>query len=276
MTPASLPDWQPGTPPAELTASLFDGELIVVRNLAVVRQLKNRARRIVADLYGTADLPRTERLVDPVRFRELATRARDAVALDAPLQRLWIECLAALGFEAGSLHRDRIKLRVVPSAEPARGRVVRPLPAHRDTWGSGIDAQINWWLPLHPLAATRTMIVWPEAFRQPLVNDSADWDYDALRQDRDRRYPLLPTVREEPPGPGQPVLIEPGELLAFSAAHLHAGVADDSGLCRFSLDTRTVWAGDLLARHGAPNVDGYARKARWEWFRRDAGEQAAR
>lgn len=257
-------------PPEALTASLFDGELIVVRGLPVVRQLANRARRIAADVYGTADLPCAERLVDAARFRELATRAREAVALDAPLQRLWLECLAALGFEAGSLHFDRVKLRVVPSAESARGRVVRPLPAHRDTWGSGIDAQINWWLPLHALAATRTMVIWPEAFARPLANDSADWDYDAMREDRDRRYPLLPTAREEPPGPGQPVLIEPGELLAFSAAHLHAGVADDSGLSRFSLDTRTVWTGDLDARHGAPNVDSYARKARWEWFQRHA------
>lgn len=267
MAPASLRDWQPGTPPARLTASLFDGELIVVRGLPVVRELANRARRTVADVYGTADLPRAERLVDAARFRELATRARDAVALDAPLQRLWLECLAALGFAPGSLHLDRIKLRVVPSAESACGRLARPLPAHRDTWGSGIDAQINWWLPLHPLAATRTMVLWPGTFRRPLANDSADWDYDALREDRDRKYPLLPTVSEEPPGPGQPVLIEPGELLAFSAAHLHAGISDDSGLCRISLDTRTIWTGDLAAGHGAPNVDSHARKARWEWFR---------
>lgn len=73
-------------------------------------------------------------------------------------------------------------------------------------------------------------------------------------------YPLLPVARSAPP--------EPGELLAFSAAHLHAGIADDSGLSRLSLDTRTVWLRDVEDGRGAPDVDGALRRAHWDMFAR--------
>ena len=87
-------------------------------------------------------------------------------------------------------------------------------------------------------------------------------------QGKRKDYPLLPVADYAPDEPGLPVLIDPGALLAFSAAHLHASAADASGLSRFSVDTRTVWAGDAFATRGPPNVDGAAGRAHWEWFTR--------
>ena len=47
-------------------------------------------------------------------------------------------------------------------------------------------------------------------------------------------------------------------MLCFSGAHLHTGVPNHTGEARFSIETRTVDAGDLTAGRGAPNVDGAA------------------
>lgn len=173
-----------------------------------------------------------------------------------------------VGYDPDACYLDRIRLRVVPSASETHGRVIRPLPAHRDTWGSGILAQVNWWLPLYPLVPGRTMVMWPQLFRRPMANDSAEWDYEVLIQGARQDYPWLPVVTEALGDSGSPVLIEPGELLAFSAAHVHASTTDGSGFCRFSIDTRTVWAGDLAAGRGAPNVDGRMRREQWGWFAR--------
>ena len=51
------------------------------------------------------------------------------------------------------------------------------------------------------------------------------------------------------------LVTEPGGLLIFSAAHMHATVPNTSGETRFSIDFRTVHLDDLAAETGAPNID---------------------
>jgi hypothetical protein len=63
------------------------------------------------------------------------------------------------------------------------------------------------------------------------------------------------------------IVIEPGDLLCFSGAHLHASVPNTSGATRFSVEVRTVSAADVQAGRGAPNVDGEAPWVAWRWFK---------
>lgn len=261
-------EWRPGTPPEQLSAAVFDGALVLFRGLDPVQRLTRRVRTLVEEVFRTADPERAEAHMTPEAFRQAAMRGRKAVEQDAEVERCWRDSLAAIGHDPAGCWLDRIKLRVVPSSTRTQGRVIRPLPPHRDTWGSGIMAQINWWLPLYPLAATRTMLLWPDLFRRPIANNSADWDYDALMQGGRPDYPLLPVATATPDAAGLPVLAEPGSLLAFSAAHLHASTADAPGACRISVDTRSVWADDVRGGRAAPNVDGNIRRAHWEWFSR--------
>jgi hypothetical protein len=51
------------------------------------------------------------------------------------------------------------------------------------------------------------------------------------------------------------VVCPPGGILLFSAAQMHSTVPNTSGFTRFSIDFRTVHSDDVLARHGALNVD---------------------
>lgn len=256
-----------------LSRALFDGALMVIPGLEPVATLVRRVRGLLQDIFE-ADPEHAEASLTPAAFRQACLEGRRAVAADSRIDQLWQQTLAAVGYPPQTTWRDRIRLRVVPSQRGPSTRVLRALPAHRDTWGSGIMAQVNWWLPLYPLSPDRTMVVWPEAFRRAVDNDSAAWNYQALVSGRRDDYPLLPVARKTPGKAGQPVLIEPGELLAFSAAHLHAGRTDDSGRSRFSLDTRTVWNGDLRAGRGAVNVDGAIGREHWEWFRRPADTPA--
>ena len=113
------------------------------------------------------------------------------------------------------------------------------------------------------------MLLWPDAFRHPVANNSDEWNFEAFNCDREN-YPPLPVARTRPAQPGVPVLIEPGQLLGFSAAHLHAGTSDASGRTRFGVDTRSVWDPDRGSGRGAPNVDGAAQAEMWRWFARAA------
>jgi len=250
----------------ELSRALFAGDLLTFAP-AAVSALAARARAIVQGQFGPE--PETaERRMSADDFRAASMRARKAVAGDEGMAALWQSVLTALGYPLTEVRSDRVRLRIAPSRPDAQSRFARPLPAHRDSWGSNIMCQVNWWMPLYELAPTRTMVIWPDAFRTPVPNTSGQWDYDRLISGIEKNYPLLPEAERQPADQPVPVLIEPGEILAFSAAHLHAGMTDASGRSRFSLDTRTVWDADIAAGRGAPNVDGAAGPPRWEMFGR--------
>ena len=42
---------------------------------------------------------------------------------------------------------------------------------------------------------------------------------------------------------------------------------NSAGVARFSIEVRTVDAGDVADDHGAPNVDGEAPRVAKDWFR---------
>ena len=259
--------WKPGTSPRALSEALFDGALVVFDGLRPVTRLVDRVQAILTRTFETDEPSIAERHLSASCFRRLAMRARGTVAADAMVSRHWWDTLAAIGYRREATWLDQIRLRVVPSRDDIDHPRLQTVPPHRDTWGSGIMAQVNWWLPLYPLADARTMLLWPEAFRRPVANTSGEWNFDAFRNGNQRDYPLLPVACSPPVSPGVPVRIEPGQLLGFSAAHLHAGVSDGSEGTRLGVDTRSVWEPDHSAGRGAPNVDGAGKAEMWRWFR---------
>ena len=263
---ARLTPWAPGTTPRSLSEALFDGRLVLFEDLPSVSLLVRRARDLLERVFATDDPVHAENDLSAAAFRRLALRARRVIGTDAEVALHWRDTLARAGYRQEDTWLDRIRLRAVPSRTDVDHPRLQVLPPHRDTWGSGIAAQVNWWLPLFPLGDTRTMLLWPDAFRRPVPNDSGDWSFEAFRQGASRDYPLLPVAGEAPSTPAMPVSMAPGHLLAFSAAHLHGGVSDASGMTRFGIDTRTVWDPDRRARRGAPNVDCAAGTEMWRWY----------
>lgn len=266
-TAVAFERWKPGTTPGRLSETLFDGALIVFHGLRPVARLVDRVRAILAKTFETEEPALAERHLSAATFRRLAMQARESVATDATVAQHWWDTLAVIGYRREATWLDRIRLRVVPSRDDIDHQRLQTVPPHRDTWGSGIMAQVNWWLPLYPLAESSTMLLWPDVFRHPIANNSGEWSFEAFRNGGENGYPLLPVACRRPIQPLVPVLIEPGQLLGFSAAHLHAGVSDASGRTRFGIDTRSVWEPDRSAGRGAPNVDGAVPEEMWRWFR---------
>ncbi|MEO1091932.1 MAG: hypothetical protein AAFX81_14980 [Pseudomonadota bacterium] len=260
--------WEPGLPPERLSERLFDGALVVFRGLPAVEALRQRVVALLRAAFADDDPETAERRLPPDLFRKRAMQARRQVEDDAEVDTHWSAISEAVGYPADEILQDRVRLRAVPASNEARGRVVRPLPVHRDTWASGVQAQVNWWMPLFPLADDRTMLLWPDRFRTPVRNTAASWDYETLRAKGFKDYPLLPEAEEDPGTSAVPVRIAPGSLLGFAAAHLHASVGDDPDRARFSLDTRTVWTADLTAGRAAPDVDGGGNPPNWDMFAR--------
>ncbi len=115
------------------------------------------------------------------------------------------------------------------------------------------------------------MTVFPEYWDKAIDNNTADWSYQEFHrrraEDPDTPYPMLPTCRVEPdPVQAVPVLVDPGDIIAFSGAHLHASVPNRTGVTRISTETRTVSLADLEEDRRAPDLDGAAKGVRYNWF----------
>jgi hypothetical protein len=137
---------------------------------------------------------------------------------------------------------------------------------HRDTWYANPSAQINWWIPLHRVTEEESFTIYPAFFDRPVRNDSGDFDYDQFKAAIG--WQGLGTPRAEPAPTFYPRALEPverrdarsiamdrGEILIFSAAHLHQTCPNRSGRTRFSVDFRVVDLADHAAGRGAPSVD---------------------
>lgn len=274
-----LTDWKTGLDVEDLHGEVFAGKILRIK-LPEVDEIVVRTRAIAEDAFGRIDPQSAEQNMDADAYREAVKKARLTANADVGVNEAWHSLLSAIGFDLDDTYGDRLRLRIVPSQSTHHGLRHQPLPPHRDSWGSGFEAQVNWWMPLYPLSASRTMVVWPEAFNKPIENDSGIWSLENFQraQAAGEPYPLLPSTSVDyHDQPAQPITVEPGEILAFSASHLHASTSDNSGISRFSMDTRTLRRSDVCAERGAPNTDNALKERQYQWFKRasDGLEMAA-
>jgi hypothetical protein len=179
---------------------------------------------------------------------------------DPEVRGLYRAALQHVGLDAARSYWDSLYLRVVPGAERQIGRI----GLHRDTWSSNVLQQTNWWTTMYPLTTERTMAFYPDYWSRPIANTSADWDLDEIRAlrrsgERDADIPIGPEPSEPVDTSSElRVVIEPGDILCFSGAHLHASVPNVSEETRVSVELRTVSLDDFTRGRGAPNLDGRA------------------
>ncbi|MQX37305.1 hypothetical protein [Roseospira navarrensis] len=279
--PPVFEDAAPDEDPARRSRRVFAGDLLVFRRLPAMARLTEHLNTRLCAALNDPDPETAEQRLDPAAFRSGIGAWRTALATDPLVRATWRETMETLGYRADSLFVDRLNGRSAAVRPAWRGRRGSIVPVHRDTWGSGIAMQVNWWAPIRPVSADRTMVLWPHLFAVPVENDSGTWSLETLRA-RTRAghpdgYPLLPSVtRPVPDEDAVPVLIDPGDLLMFAGAHLHASRATDTERARFSLDTRSVWRADLDAGRGAPMVDAAGGEVQWAWFESlETGETGA-
>ncbi|WP_119167664.1 hypothetical protein [Algihabitans albus] len=259
---------------------LFAGEVLIFRQVPAAQDLVALALRRLRSCFPETEDPATaQRVLAEAEFLKRVVALTAAWRKDPEVTVAFARLLTALGCDPAETYVDDFYLRTQPSQLGRTHRRTKPLHAHRDTWGSNLTAQVNWWLPVTPLTAGRTLALFPRYWAEPIANDSADWDWEELKaarrrardagRDPDAAYPTLPQPLE-PVAEGEALLVLPevGDVVAFSAAQLHASVPNHTGVTRFSLETRTVWTADLEANRGAPNLDGRAPRVPREWFRR--------
>ena len=194
------------------------------------------------------------------KHEDLSVKLINELKNQKTLKDLFKSFLTDIGFNQGKTYWDKFVVRIAPASEKFKPRENSRIGIHRDTWGTNIHQQINWWAPINDLDVKNTLIFYPDYFSKKVRNSTASWDlnvYLEKRKQNDFSYPSAPELLESLATDIKtlPITIEPGEILCFSGSHLHSSTKEKSLKTRFSYEIRTVCMDDIKSNLQAPNID---------------------
>lgn len=270
-------DFPPTVDVGSLHPSIYDGAVVRFADWPAMQEIVDFVDGIIAERYALGPIIEAHLKLDRPRLIDLLDGLQRDFSGSKEAARLWRRLFESVGLDSEVTMRDRLVLRFqlpVDAAGVTTSGVGAPIGFHRDTWGTNLYAQVNWWAPVYPLAPNRSLAIFPHLWDRVVPNNSAEFDLiDAMQKMRSaiqiRAEDVLPQpVLPVDPGTGVPVLIRPGTVIAFSAQHAHGGLPNRSQLIRVSLEARTLLIADQVAGRGAHNVDGWARWSSPGMFRR--------
>jgi hypothetical protein len=249
-------------------AALYAGRLDVLEATPAIAALSAAVWDRVVRRFAPLD-PREAhaKLGNDAHFERFAA-LRQGIPHDPSFVRLAFDALASLGVAPPDYRVDRPRVRAVASGAH---RIAEARPAygqHRDTWYANPRAQLNHWIPLHPLLDEERIGFFPQRFGVAVPNTSGGFDLDAWQSlGGFQAYARPQPTRQHHPAPLEPLdwalaprpAVPFGSILRFSAHHLHGTVPHDSGRTRYTLELRAVHARDHRVGLGAPSVDDGAR-----------------
>jgi len=243
---------------------LFDGDIFVDHSRLETRELCGFANDLITEAFQTRDPERVQHQIKVEEFISIAGPLKSRFTNHPHTKVLIQKILSGMGCDLNKTYFDVPRLRVATSGGYLSAGVGYAYKAHRDTWYSSPQQQINWWLPIFDLEAGRSLILYPSHWTRPIRNTSAGFDYDEWCQvGRQLATSQVKTDSRKHPVPEEElafgdesrIVCAAGSCIAFAGAHLHATAPNDTGLTRFSLDFRTVHVDDLIQQRGAPNID---------------------
>jgi hypothetical protein len=243
--------------------ALYEGHLFVYSPSTASRRLVQLAREMLEEAFAPHD-PRS--VADHLAMEECAavlSRLKPVFIHHPECKRLLPRIIAEIGGDMERIYFDVPRMRSAYPTDYLTSGIAYAFHPHRDTWYSAPHCQINWWLPIYPIAPDNSMAFHPRYFSEPVRNNSEIYNYyEWNKRNRAEAAKHVRADTREQPRPQQPlerhevrVVCPPGAMILFSGAHLHETVPNTSGVARYSIDFRTVHLDDVLHRTGAENID---------------------
>ena len=244
---------------------LYGGDVLVYTHVPEVAAFAAYTREMITELFAPHDPISIQTVYSPEELADMLIEFKPRWIHD-PRSMEHVRAVArALGCEAEKIHADVPKLRTAfPQGGLSTG-IAYAFQAHRDTWYAAPKAQLNWWMPVWPVAENNIMEFFPHGFGAQVENNSGDYDYYVANTWRgnikdfsggkDARVHPAPTHGIGPDDTRLTVVPPLGGIMLFSGDQLHASIPNTSGVTRYSIDFRTVHVDDVHAGVGAPVAD---------------------
>jgi len=255
---------------------LFAGHLLVFKQRPAMLELIDYCHAALLKTLDGLDPVYAQKTLGKTDFIAKTSRVQNQFKRDDKAKQLFFAVLKECGVDTQNAYYDHFPLRIVPANHQHYTSHRSSVSHHRDTWGSNLNSQQNWWAPIYDLSEERTIAFFPDYWNKPLANNTADWSFDdylakrkiAIKQN-EVGYPIAPTASETVDESHiVKLVIEPGDVLNFASAHLHASVPNTTEAARFSVEMRTLNLHDIHENRVAPNLDNAGTTPMYGWFKR--------
>jgi len=253
----------------------FEGDVLIYKNIPAMHELIAFVDDLLRQAYSGIEPIAVQSHFTPEDYLNRSGKAQTEFRTSHKVKDLFFNALAQCGVNLDNSYYDHFPMRIVPFGKKYNGGKNSEIGHHRDTWGSNIYSQINWWAPIYELEEERTIAIYPDYWDKSIKNTTATWSFktyieklNEVGPERKGSYPSAPIPTEAIDESNMvKVMLEPGDMLSFSSAHLHGSVTNTTKLPRFSVEMRTVSKDDLIANRLAPNVDNDANEPMYRWFK---------
>jgi hypothetical protein len=222
-------------------------------------------RGLIAEALRPLDPERAQYELPVEQFAAILGELKPRFIHHPESKRHVVNILSDLGCDPDNVYFDVPRLRSSTSDQYLTSGIAYAWHPHRDTWYSAPPCQINFWMPVFPLESENAMAFHPPYWNHGVANTSREYNYYRWNQQH-RGGHVAGYLKEDPrplPRASETVALEPqlrllpppGGLIMFSGAQMHSSVPNTSGKTRWSIDFRTIHAGDAAARLGAPRSD---------------------
>jgi hypothetical protein len=246
-------------------SGLYAGRIYVFSPRPSTMAYVEFAKGMIREAFGGRDPEKAQYDMPVEQFAALLNELKPRFIHHPESKRHVAAMLAEFGCDLDQVYYDVPRLRSSTSDQYLTSGIAYAWHPHRDTWYSAPPCQLNWWFPVFPLESENAMAFHPPYWNNGIANTSQEYNY--YRWNKQHRGGHVSNYVKEDPRPlpraTVPVQLEPqirlipppGGVILFSGAQMHSSVPNTSGKTRWSIDFRTVHAGDAAARRGAPHCD---------------------
>ena len=161
---------------SQFKKDIFNGKIFVFQKSKITEQLITEIKKKIKNNYSG----QLEKLHHLSNCEEISTDLIANLKNTEIFKNLFYDFLKSINFLQGESYWDKFVVRVAPAKNEFGYREASRIGVHRDTWGTNIHQQINWWAPISSIEETNTMVFFPEYFNRPVKNSTKTWDLNII------------------------------------------------------------------------------------------------
>src|SRR5262245_57581265 len=141
-----------------LSEAIFAGRVLYFEHLAPMAEVVSEVQALLRAAFAPHEPEAAHEFLSSAEHEARFVEAQRKFAASESIQHHIHAALIAAGANSPETFCDRLRLRAAPPRVLNTSRLFfrASTPAHRDSWGSAIRCQINWWFPVFPLHPERT------------------------------------------------------------------------------------------------------------------------